>query len=255
MRKSSRIIPISLRVVCLLEPTLLAPFRIWQHRRAGMNPHSVSGSLRLSNGGNDLLAVISRKGCSTMLRCWQLMLGQSCRLVAAGSNLTATLPLLSAYLLDAAANYSDTRPCMVALLARLQHINATVIVLPASLAVSDSCHAAVSLDALLMPLYVNLHAKARVAWVDRASSIIVVLPCPGLMKFLFALQSAATELQSVEATLDAVLYNGTTNATALAAEIDAATQNINVAPFPASTLTALNNSQVDSATQKMSLSP
>ncbi|CAK0786462.1 hypothetical protein CVIRNUC_009675 [Coccomyxa viridis] len=79
---------------------------------------------------------------------------------------------------------------MAALLARLQHINATVIVLPASLG------------------------------------------------------SAATELQSVEATLDAVLYNGTTNATALAAEINAATQNITVTPFPPSTLTALNNSQV-----------
>ena len=63
------------------------------------------------------------------------------------------------------------------------------------------------------------------------------------------LQSAATELQSVEATLDAVLYNGTTNATALAAEINAATQNITVTPFPPSTLTALNNSQVDSAFQ------
>ena len=60
----------------------------------------------------------------------------ACRLVAAGSNLTATLPLLSAYLLGAAANYSDARPCMAALLARLQRINATVIVLPASLAVS-----------------------------------------------------------------------------------------------------------------------
>ena len=59
----------------------------------------------------------------------------ACRLVAAGSNLTATLPLLSAYLLDAAANYSDARPCMVALLARLQHINTAVIVLPASLGV------------------------------------------------------------------------------------------------------------------------
>ena len=59
----------------------------------------------------------------------------ACRLVAAGSNLTATLPLLSAYLLGAAANYTDARPCMVALLARLQHINATVIVLPASLGV------------------------------------------------------------------------------------------------------------------------
>ena len=61
------------------------------------------------------------------------------------------------------------------------------------------------------------------------------------------MQSAATELQSVEATLDAVLYNGTTNATTLAAEINAATQNITVTPFPPSTLTALNNSQVDSA--------
>ena len=60
----------------------------------------------------------------------------ACRLVAAGSNLTATLPLLSACLLDAAANFSDARPCMAALLARLQHINATVIVLPASLGVS-----------------------------------------------------------------------------------------------------------------------
>ena len=63
-------------------------------------------------------------------------------------------------------------------------------------------------------------------------------------EILFWLQSAATELQSVEATLDAVLYNGTTNATALAAEITAATQNITVTPFPPSTLTALNNSQV-----------
>ena len=61
------------------------------------------------------------------------------------------------------------------------------------------------------------------------------------------MQSAATELQSVEATLDAVLYDGTNNATALAAEINAATQNITVTPFPPSTLTALNNSQVDSA--------
>ena len=51
----------------------------------------------------------------------------------------------------------------------------------------------------------------------------------------------------MEATLDAALYNGTTNATALAAQINAATPQISIAPFPTSTLTALNNSQVDSA--------
>ena len=70
--------------------------------------------------------------------------GHPCRLVAAGSNLTATLPLLSGYLLEAAANYSDARPCLVALLARLQHINATVIVLPASLGVSHPAGRGVS---------------------------------------------------------------------------------------------------------------
>ena len=84
-----------------------------------------------------MLLDILRKGCSTLWTCCQLtLLTHACRLVAAGGNLTATLPLLSAYLLGAAANYSDARPCMVALLARLQHINATVIVLPASLGVS-----------------------------------------------------------------------------------------------------------------------
>ena len=65
-----------------------------------------------------------------------------CSISAAGTNLTATLPLLSTYLVQASANYSDARPCFADLLARLQHINATVIVLPTSLEVhspSDSC--------------------------------------------------------------------------------------------------------------------
>ena len=59
-----------------------------------------------------------------------------------------------------------------------------------------------------------------------------------------SLQSATTELQSVEAALDAVLYNGTTNATALADQINAVTPNISTTPFQLSTLTALANAQV-----------
>ena len=59
-----------------------------------------------------------------------------------------------------------------------------------------------------------------------------------------SLQSATIELQSVEATLDAVLYNGTTNATALADQINAVTPSISTTPFQSSTLTALANSQV-----------
>ena len=82
--------------------------------------------------------VDSRKGYSPIVEVMAAHARHSCRLIAAGSNVTATLPLLSGYLLDAAANYSDTRPCMLALLARLQHINSTVIVLPASLGVSSS---------------------------------------------------------------------------------------------------------------------
>ena len=58
-----------------------------------------------------------------------------CRISAAGTDLTTTLPLLSAYLVQASTNYTDARPCLGSLLARLQHINATVIVLPSSLEV------------------------------------------------------------------------------------------------------------------------
>ena len=54
-----------------------------------------------------------------------------------------------------------------------------------------------------------------------------------------SLQSATTDLQSVEATLDAVLYNGTTNASALADQINAVTPSISTTPFQSSTLTAL----------------
>ena len=61
---------------------------------------------------------------------------------------------------------------------------------------------------------------------------------------VWTVQSAADELQSVEGTLDTVLLNGTTNATGLAAEINAATPNISTTPFPSATLTALTNSQV-----------
>ncbi len=57
-------------------------------------------------------------------------------------------------------------------------------------------------------------------------------------------QSAADELQSVEGTLDAVLLNGTTNATGLASQINAATSSISTTPFPPATLTALSGSQV-----------
>lgn len=59
-----------------------------------------------------------------------------------------------------------------------------------------------------------------------------------------SLQSATTDLQSVEATLDAVLYNGTTNASALADQINAVTPSISTTPLQSSTLTALANSQV-----------
>ena len=59
-----------------------------------------------------------------------------------------------------------------------------------------------------------------------------------------SLQSATIELQSVEATLDAVLYNGTTNATALADQISSVTPSISTTPFQSSTLTALANAQV-----------
>ena len=75
--------------------------------------------------------------------CWKsdheiTSLSFQCRLGTAGINLTATLPLLSAYLLAASSNYSHTRPCMADLLARMLHINTTVIVFPASLEVSRS---------------------------------------------------------------------------------------------------------------------
>ena len=57
-------------------------------------------------------------------------------------------------------------------------------------------------------------------------------------------QLAADELQTVEATLDAVLLNGTTNATGLASEINAASSSISTTPFPSATLNALTGSQV-----------
>ena len=57
-------------------------------------------------------------------------------------------------------------------------------------------------------------------------------------------QSAADELESIEGTLDAVLLNGTTNATGLAAQINATTPSISTTPFPTATLNALSGSQV-----------
>ena len=57
-------------------------------------------------------------------------------------------------------------------------------------------------------------------------------------------QSAADELQTVEGTLDAVLLDGTTNATGLASEINAASSHISTTPFPSATLNALAGSQV-----------
>ena len=59
----------------------------------------------------------------------------TCSISAAGTDLAATLPLLSAYLVQASTNYSDARPCFNGLLARFQHINATVLLLPSSLEV------------------------------------------------------------------------------------------------------------------------
>ncbi len=72
---------------------------------------------------------------STAFEC-VLRLLTACSITAAGTDLNTTLPLLSAYLVQASANYTDARPCLIGLLARLQHINATVIVLPSSLEVS-----------------------------------------------------------------------------------------------------------------------
>ena len=60
---------------------------------------------------------------------------QACTITAAGADLNATLPLLSTYLIKASTNYTDTRPCIDALIAHLLHINITVIVLPTTLSV------------------------------------------------------------------------------------------------------------------------
>ncbi len=56
-----------------------------------------------------------------------------CRLSGVGSNLSITLPALSATLIDAYDNYTAARPCMTSLLTRLQDINSTVVVLPSDI--------------------------------------------------------------------------------------------------------------------------
>ena len=58
------------------------------------------------------------------------------------------------------------------------------------------------------------------------------------------LQTATTELQSVESTLDAVLLNGSPNVTSLAALINAAIPSISTTPFSATTLNSLTAAQV-----------
>ncbi|CAL8463863.1 g3398 [Coccomyxa elongata] len=50
-----------------------------------------------------------------------------------GSNLSTTLPALSAILIGAYDNYTAARPCMTSLLTRLQSINSTVVVLPSDI--------------------------------------------------------------------------------------------------------------------------
>ncbi|BDA48981.1 hypothetical protein COCOBI_13-0910 [Coccomyxa sp. Obi] len=50
-----------------------------------------------------------------------------------GSNLSTTLPALSAILIGAYDNYTAARPCMTNLLTRLQSINSTVVVLPSDI--------------------------------------------------------------------------------------------------------------------------
>ncbi|KAK9918047.1 hypothetical protein WJX75_000757 [Coccomyxa subellipsoidea] len=54
-------------------------------------------------------------------------------LSSVGSNLSVTLPALSATLLDVYDKYTTARPCMTSLLTRLQDINTTVIVLPSDI--------------------------------------------------------------------------------------------------------------------------
>lgn len=60
-----------------------------------------------------------------------------CRLSGVGSNLSTTLPALSAILIGAYDNYTAARPCMTSLLTRLQSINSTVVVLPSDINVSS----------------------------------------------------------------------------------------------------------------------
>ena len=59
-------------------------------------------------------------------------------LSTAASDLGVVAPDLASGLAGAYDNYTSARPCMTGLLARLDSINATVVVLPANVAVMSS---------------------------------------------------------------------------------------------------------------------
>ena len=57
-------------------------------------------------------------------------------LSTAASDLGFVAPALASGLTTAYDNYTTARPCMTGLLARMDNVNSTVLVLPASIAVS-----------------------------------------------------------------------------------------------------------------------
>ncbi|CAL5222903.1 g5332, partial [Coccomyxa viridis] len=116
-------------------------------------------------------------------------------ITAAGTDLSTTLPLLSAYLVQASTNYTDARPCLISLLARLQHINATVIVLPSSLesAAAELQSVEGTLDAVLLNGITN--AAGLASQINAATSSISTTPFPPAT--LTALSGSQTQLNSI----------------------------------------------------------
>ena len=154
-----------------------------------------------------------------------------------GSNLSVTLPALSATLLDAYDNYTTARPCMTSLLTRQQDINTTAIVLPSDIDVRPS-------------------AGTSCLYLKHTSPVLLFKAClrepPALLHAMsntnqrmgcVQMQSAYQQLQSAQQTLDDVLINGTQSPVLLAASLNQAASQISSQPISNSINAALTTSQ------------
>ncbi|EIE18872.1 hypothetical protein COCSUDRAFT_45025 [Coccomyxa subellipsoidea C-169] len=125
-----------------------------------------------------------------------------------GSNLSITLPALSATLIAAYDNYTAARPCMTSLLTRLQDINSTVVVLPADIndAYSQLQDAQQTLDGVLVNGTDDPTLQATLTSVtDSVSSV------PNISNYITALTPAVNAYNALPTSIFTDLENSLTS--------------------------------------------